>query len=222
MISISILPLNSFGACSTNSNDIYLSDSLSFEQFIDTLKHELAHLFSRSKSHCLEWEQWYGGKCDNELQFIGDIAFNIGNISGIQGVLTDYYLLQQYRKFSQRILGTDGRWEVINETVDGGPGDQLIRLYPTPKGVFPVTVLYIPVVTAFRSPQAKRIVMDMILAEAAHALGMARRKISAMPSPSGSSIGLDGDQLVQWANEKKEKIIKEAIDLGEPLPIIQF
>jgi hypothetical protein len=36
--------------------------------------------------------------------------FNIGNITGIQNVLTDYHLLQAYRKFSQKVLGTEGQW----------------------------------------------------------------------------------------------------------------
>ncbi len=62
--------------------------------------------------------------------------FNIGNISGIQNILTDYHLLQSYRKFSQKVLGTEGHWEVLGE-VDGEAKDQLIRLYPTPKGSFP-------------------------------------------------------------------------------------
>src|SRR6185369_11516273 len=56
---------------------------------------------------------------------IGDIfgaesfLFNIGNISGIQNLLTDYHLLQSYRKFSQRILGTEGQWE-FSVSANGG------------------------------------------------------------------------------------------------------
>ena len=47
--------------------------------------------------------------------------FNIGNISGIQNILVDYHLLASYRKFSQRVLGSEGHWEVIGET--DGTGD---------------------------------------------------------------------------------------------------
>jgi hypothetical protein len=154
--------------------------------------------------------------------------FNIGNISGVQNMLLDYHLLQAYRKFSQKILGTEGHWEVINEgksTVEGdalSAKDQLIRLYPTPKGAFPVVVLYLPIVTHFRSPQARQLVYDMMVAEARIALGSARRKISGMPTPDGGSINYDGSDLVQEGEQAKEKLIENAINLGEPLGVWQW
>lgn len=149
--------------------------------------------------------------------------FNIGNISGVQNMLLDYHLLAAYRKFSQKVLGTEGHWEVINEgasTVEGdslSAKDQLIRLYPTPKGAFPVLVLYLPVVTHFRSPQARQIAYDYMLAEARIMLGNARRKISGMPLPDGGSINYDGSDLVQEGEQAKEKLLEMAINLGEPL-----
>ncbi len=149
--------------------------------------------------------------------------FNIGNVSGAQNMLLDYHLLAAYRKFSQKVLGTEGHWEVLNEgnsTVEGdalSSKDQLIRLYPTPKGSFPVTVLYIPVVTAFRSPQARQLAYDMMLAEARIMLGNARRKISGMPTPDGGSISYDGADLIQEGEAAKEKILEQACNLGEPL-----
>lgn len=148
--------------------------------------------------------------------------FNIGNISGITNILTDYHLLQAYRKFSQKVLGTEGHWEVINEGNSTATGDtlsakdQLIRLYPTPKGAFPVVVLYIPVITHFRSPQARMICYDMMLAEAKIAVGSARRKITGMPTPDGGSISYDGSDLVQEGEKMKEEIIQKALHLGEP------
>jgi hypothetical protein len=148
--------------------------------------------------------------------------FNIGNISGIQNILTDYHLLQAYRKFSQKVLGTEGHWEVINEGnshVEGdslSAKDQLIRLYPTPKGAFPVVVLYIPVINYFRSPQARMICYDMMLAEARIAVGSARRKISGMPTPDGGSISYDGSDLVQEGEKMKDEILEKARQLGEP------
>ncbi len=151
--------------------------------------------------------------------------FNIGNISGIQNILLDYHLLAAYRKFSQRVLGTEGHWEVINETSVTTTNDslsanqQLIRLYPTPKGSFPVVVQYIPVVTSFRSPHARMLAYDMMYAEASVALGMARRKISGIPTPDGGSISYDGGDLVSAGEEKKKEIINEAILLGEPLMV---
>lgn len=144
--------------------------------------------------------------------------FNVGSVSGIQNMLLDYHLLQAYRKFSTKVLGTEGHFDVINEG-GSGPTKQLIRLYPTPKGVFPVTVLYYPVVTHFRSPQAKKLCMDMMLAEAKVAVGMARRKIANMPSPTGGTMQTDGEALVQEGNKELEEITKKAIDMGEPLPI---
>jgi hypothetical protein len=149
--------------------------------------------------------------------------FNVGNISGVQNMLLDYHLLQAYRKFSQKILGTEGHWEVLNEgdsTVEGdslSAKDQRIRLYPTPKGAFPVVVLYVPVVNHFRSPQARQLAYDMMLAEARIAVGNARRKITGMPTPDGGSISYDGSDLVQEGEQAKEKIIEQAINQGEPM-----
>lgn len=151
--------------------------------------------------------------------------FNIGNISGIQNILVDYHLLASYRKFSQRVLGSEGHWEVIGETDGTGDGDsltsnqQLIRLYPTPKGSFPVVVQYIPVVNHFRSPQARYLTYEMMLAEARIAIGNARRKINGMPTPDGGSISFDGAELISEGEEKKKEIINEAILLGEPLSV---
>jgi hypothetical protein len=140
--------------------------------------------------------------------------FNIGNISGIQNLLTDYSLLQQYRKFSQRILSNEGNWEVL--------GDNKIRLYPTPKGAFGVVVLYIPVVYRWRSPQAREITMRFMLAESKKMIGEARRKISAIPGPDGGQINLNGDALVKEGNDEKEKALHDAILLGEPLPLMMY
>lgn len=151
--------------------------------------------------------------------------FNIANVSSAQGMLVDFHLLQAFRKFSSEILSSAGRWELINEGNSQATGDQLsakdqlIRLYPTPKGAFPVIVLYIPVVDHFRTPQARMICYDMLLAEAKIILGMARRKIAGMPSPDGGSINFDGADLVQEGEKDKENIIERAINLGEPMGI---
>jgi len=142
------------------------------------------------------------------------IGANIGNITGIQNVLTDYHLLQQYRRFSQKILGTEGHWEVL--------GDNRIRLYPTPRGTFPVVVLYVPVITRFRSPQARLLAMDMLVAESKIMLGNARAKFSSIPSPDGGSLTLDGDTLRQQGEEEREKIVEKANLLAEPLPVLKW
>jgi hypothetical protein len=137
--------------------------------------------------------------------------FNIGNISGIQHLLTDYNLLLQYRKFSQRLLGNEGRWEVR--------GNQTIRLFPTPKGSFPVVVEYLPSVTEFKSPQAREVCFEAILAYTKMTVGYARRKVGNLPGPEGGSLGYDGDALVSEGLKELEEITQRAILLGEPLGI---
>ncbi len=149
--------------------------------------------------------------------------FNIGNISGVQNMLLDYHLLSAYRKFSKKLLGTEGHWEVLNEgtsTVEGdalSAKDQLIRLYPTPKGAFPVVVLYIPVVTHFRSPEARQICYDMMLAEAMITVGNSRAKVNGMPTPDGGSISYDGSDMAQRGEALRKEIVTNAINHGEPL-----
>jgi len=139
--------------------------------------------------------------------------------------LTDFHLLQAYRKNAHKILSTEGHWELINEGnsyVEGdtlSAKDQLIRLYPTPKGAFPVVVLYTPVVDHFRSPQARQLCYDMMTAEAKIAVGHARRKINGMPQPDGGTINYDGSDLVQEGLKEKEEILENAIKLGEPLGV---
>lgn len=135
--------------------------------------------------------------------------FNIGNVTGIQNLLTDYHLLLAYRKFSQKILATEGRWEFLW-------GENQIRLYPTPKGSFPVIVQYTPAVTQFKSPLATEMCFRGILAYTKIAVGNARRKIGNMPSPDGGTIGLDGDALVSEGKAELEKLEKDLLDYGEP------
>lgn len=149
--------------------------------------------------------------------------FNIGNVSGVSNMLLDLHLLQSFRKFSARVTSSEGHWEVLNEGSSNVEGDQLsskdqlIRLYPTPKGAFPVVVQYIPVVTQFRSAQARQLAYEMMVAECKMIVGMSRRKVSGMPTPDGGSISYDGGELVAEGQATKDKIIETAINLGEPL-----
>ena len=234
---ISILPFQYVGAFSDiESGEIFVSRSHVQHNTSINIAHELAHVISGDPDH--------GNRFKSQLEALGyeheenedtfnkirrrcaipnKIAANIGNISGIQNILTDYHLLQAYRKFSAKVLGTEGHWEVIGEgdsTVEGdslSAKDQKIRLYPTPKGAFPVVVLYIPVVNHFRSPQARMICYDMMLAEAKIMVGSARRKITGFPTPDGGSINYDGGDLVSEGEKVKEEILNRAIQLGEPV-----
>ena len=153
--------------------------------------------------------------------------FNIGNISGVQNILTDYHLLQSYRKFSQRILGNEGTWEFKVERGDAnssaGVGTDYggtIKLFPVPKGSFPVVIQYLPSVQTFRSPQAQEATYRAFLAEMKISLGYARRKFQGIPGPDGGQITMDGDNLVTEGREEKKEAMEFAISVGEPLPII--
>jgi hypothetical protein len=237
---ISLLPFKNVEAfADIETREIFVSNRfISPERIDQNFKHEFAHILSNQSDHTSDFKQCLsdlgGEHIEQQDEFKrlrkicgikSSIAANIGNISGIQNILTDYHLLQSYRKFSQKILGTEGHWEVINEgnsTVEGdmlSSKDQLIRLYPTPKGAFPVVVLYIPVITHFRSPQARALCYDMMLAEAKTVVGMARRKVTGMPTPDGGNISMDGGDLVQEGIKMKEEIIENAIKLGEPLGV---
>jgi hypothetical protein len=141
--------------------------------------------------------------------------FNIGNISGIQNILTDYHLLQSYRKFSQKILGTEGQWEYVKSS--GALGGDTIRLFPIPKSTYPVIIEYVPSVDEFRSPQAREVTYRAVLAQMKMALGNARRKFSGIPAPDGGTITFDGEQLVKEGQEEYKEVIDTAINQGEPL-----
>lgn len=169
-------------------------------------------------AYAIQEVSWDGGSTSFHDPFSADyFILNAGIMNNYNTLLLDMHLLQHYRKFSQKILGTEGHWDVINE-VDGDTTQQLIRLYPTPKGVTNVVVLYHPIINHFRSPTAKLLAHKMLLAEAKGILGMSRRKISGFPAPGGA-INLDGEALVAESKEEKKDIIDEAIKLGEPMPI---
>jgi len=156
-------------------------------------------------------------KWDPATTRIGDIfgaesfLFNVGNVTGIQNILLDYHLLQAYRKFSQRVLATEGQWEVR--------GDNKIRLFPTPRGQFPVVVEYMPHVQHF-SPMSREVIKRMLVAEAKIILGNVRSKFGTLPSPDGGSLQLNGDALRTEGMEEKKQALEDAIALGEPSPII--
>lgn len=236
-MNITILPFKSVKAMADiNTSEIFVGNSFLRDDTENNIKHEFAHILSQDPDHGKKFYDHLndlgGNHTEDKDIFKGlrkhlgiplNIAANIGSISGIQNMLLDYHLLAAYRKFSQAVLGTTGHWEMINEgtstvTDDSITAkDQLIRLYPTPKGAFPVTVLYIPVVTHFRSPQARLLAYEMMLAEAKIAIGNARRKISGMPTPDGGSISYDGEALVSEGQKAKDEIIQKAISLGEPV-----
>jgi len=195
------------------------------DNFNDVICDEVAHILSGSSTHDENWRnacEKYAGKIPSHSieydtlrrRFGLPVGFgaNIGNVTGIQNLLTDYHLLQAYRKFSQRILGTEGRWEFSY-------GENKIRLFPTPKGVFPVIVRYSPSVTEFKNPHVRELAFRAILAKTKIAVGNVRRKIGNMPAPDGGTIGLDGDALVAEGKAEYDKLEQDLLLYGEPMGI---
>ena len=207
---IHIVPFKHFnGLADIETNEIFISPDAPNYTIID----ELAHLLAHDIKHGNTWKQWchklagFIPPHNNVIDGLLPLGNNIGNISGIQQILTDYNLLQQYRRFSQRILGNEGHWEVL--------GDNKIRLYPTPKGSFPVAMLYIPFISTWRTPANRQLTMDLMLAETMIMLGNARGKLSSIPSPDGGSITLDGDDMKSKGYELRTQVLKDSLLLSD-------
>lgn len=219
---IKVLPFKYVNAFTDIKNKIiYISSNIKNEDIHGVICDEFGHIISNSNKHDEKWknacQDFYGFVPshnnmfdENEILCDTDFGMNIGNITGIQNLLLDYHLLQAYRKFSQRVLGTEGSWEIGK--------DNKIRLKPVPKGSFPVVVRYIPSITEFSLPAAKEICTRAIIADAKIMLGMVRRKMT-IPSPDGGQIAMDGDALVNEGKAEKEAVVQEAILLDEPLGI---
>jgi hypothetical protein len=188
----------------------------------DDLMHEMAHIISGHPKHNNEFNEIYyglGGINKIIINKIIDrvlskywISANVGNVTGIQNILLDYHLLQAYRKFSQRVLATEGQWEL--------KGDNKIRLFPTPRGGYPVVVQYLPVMNHFRSPIARELTKRALLAECKIILGNSRSKFSGIPSPDGGTLTMNGDAMRTEGQEEKKQVIEDAISYGEPMPIV--
>ena len=214
-----------------SSGEIFISiNAIGSDNIINIVKHDLAHIISGDADH---GERWLESSASLGYQPSDDfvdlakyrkrfgipkhIAGNIGNISGIQNILTDYHLLLSYRKFSQRILGTEGQWEYVKRS--GTPGQDRIRLFPIPKSTYPVILEYVPTVDEFRSPQARELTYRAVLAQMKMALGSARRKFSGIPSPDGGTITFDGESLYKEGSEEYKEIVELAINHGEPMGV---
>lgn len=219
---ITLLPLHCFGLVDLDTSEIFISTRYSLTIMVDTIKHELSHVVRGNELHDDRWYgiyQSFGGVQDRQDIFdlnVGNVTVvrNIGNITGIQNLLLDYHLLQAYRKFSQRVLGTEGQWEF--------KGDNKIRLIPTPRGSYTVVIEYIPIVNRFPNATSKEITKRMLVAEAKIILGNARSKFGNIPAPDGGSLSLNGSELRTEGQAEKAQCITDALLLGEPLPIVMW
>lgn len=186
----------------------------------EVIADEYSHILSNSSIHDNKWKltckEIYGLDINPSLQFDENkkrlgipkhFAANVGNVTGIQNLLLDFHLLQSYRKFSQRILATEGQWEV--------KGDNLIKLLPIPRGSYPVFVEYYPSVNRWRTPVARELMRRLIIAESSIILGNIRTK-RALPLPDGGTTTFGGEALILKGYEEREKVYKEALLLGEP------
>lgn len=220
---IHFLPLSISGACDIKTNDIFISSKYRFNIIIDTIIHEISHLITKSSNHNKEWVEIYKSihplhknPIINNIDHFGEFALNIGNITGIQQLLTDYHMLLSYRKFAQRVLGIEGEWEYKVST-------NTIRLFPLPKGSFPVIIQYIPIVDTIDSPQAQELLNRAIVAYTKIIVGHARKKYGGLPSPDGGTINMDGAELVTSGEEAiKNELIEFAKKNGEPLKAYLF
>ena len=186
--------------------------------------HEMKVSYFYTKSNISEYnfpqdaywikEVWWDAATSNvnDIFSADSYLFNVGNIVSPQTILTDYVMLQQYRRFSRKILGTEGHWEIL--------GDK-IKLLPVPKGTYPVVIVYIPSISSFNTPHARRLTMDMAVAECKIILGNIRGKYGSMPGPDGA-VTMDGDAIRTQGLEEKKNIIDEAIKLSEPLVVYKF
>jgi hypothetical protein len=190
------------------------------------LTDEFAHVKNKSPYHDDKWRSRcvelcgsvpdHNSNCDNLLNEIQEYTkpCNVGNVTGIQNILLDYHLLQAYRKFSKKVLATEGHWEV--------KGDNMIRLFPTPRGSFPCMIEYYPTVNRFRTPAAKEITKRALVAEAKIILGNTRSKFGGIPSPDGGTFNTNGSELRIEGQTEKAQAVQDAILLGEPLPILLY
>ena len=166
----------------------YILRNLSYVTFKKTL------LSIQSQAGTLEFDFFIKYFQDNYL-FDG---MNIG----------DYYLLQSTLETTRRILGQDGGWDII----DG----QYLQLYPNP-AVDDVAILEFRAINSkTMTPKMRNWLQKYASACATQLLGQVRGKFKVVPGPGGGTQ-LNGDALIQQANESKKSLKEELIsEVNEP------
>jgi len=120
----------------------------------------------------------------------------------------DYYLLQSTLETTRRILGQDGGWDIIN--------GQYLQLYPNP-AVDDVAILEFRAINSTTmTPKMRNWLQKYASACATQLLGQVRGKFKVVPGPGGGTQ-LNGDALIQQANESKKALKDELIsEVNEP------
>ena len=153
---------------------------------------------------------------------------NSGIFGQFHTQILDVHLVRSYQKIASKILSRTGRWEITGE-VEGNKADdsldassQRIRMYPTPKGAFPVMIKYCPSINSFRRPDSRYMCYKLMVAEAKIRVGHARRKVASFPGPDGAAINLDGDAMLKEGIEERDKIMEEILHYTAPIPPMIF
>lgn len=119
---------------------------------------------------------------DMTLQFFTGLYTNMGNFS-----MGDYLLVQMYFEQIRKIMGSDGRWDVL----DG----QYLQIYPIPQNTpEPVILEYRALNSNTLHPAYRNWIQKYALAVAKGILGEIRGKYAMLPSPGGCAK-LNGDSL---------------------------
>jgi hypothetical protein len=128
------------------------------------------------------------------------------------GIYSSLHQVMADREIAQRVLGAEMVWEWV-------PSKRVIRLFPNPSASSGGTLVYWYVTSEFElsqlSPFDQKLWLDYFLAEMKETLGRIRSKYSEYPG-AGGPVTLDGEKLLEEAEQAKEKLHELVMNL--PLP----
>jgi len=132
--------------------------------------------------------------------------------------LSDFYVAMAYKETMEQTLGIWPSYELLSgKDVDGSNCDY-IRLSPRPTTGLKLGILFSRPMAEDEADQQEWI-HKYSLAWAKEILGRVRSKYGSVPGPSGE-MSLDGATLLSEAQQEKEKLEAEIINISEPLGFI--
>jgi len=144
------------------------------------------------------------------------LTFYMQNTGGT--FLSDFYVAMAYKETMEQTLGIWPSYELLSgKDVDGSNCDY-IRLSPKPSTSLKLGILFSRPMTEDEADQQEWI-HKYSLAWAKEILGRVRSKYGSVPGPSGE-MQLDGATLLSEAQQEKEKLETEIINISEPLGFI--